>query len=338
MVRHALLSLLFTVLWSSPLAAGEWAQKMFEISEHDFGAIARDSKAEFAFVLANRYVEDVHIASVRSSCGCTSLRIAKPLLKTYEKGAIVAHINTDRFTGRKGATITVTFDKPQYATAQLHVDAFIRGDVVFKPGSVQFGSVDRGTAVEKTVTVTSASRARWQIVDVTSTNPHLSVRMEEAGRNRGKVAYTLFVRLDENVPPGYFNDPLMLLTNDRRSPQIALAVEGIIESGISISPTSLFLGVLRPGEKVTKQVVVRGKEAFRIVSVTSDGGRFEFGSPTESDAKPFHLVPVTFIAGPTPGKVLQKIRIETDLDEPTPELSAHAVVSLQDDVALSPRQ
>lgn len=338
MVRKAVLSLLWTLLCVSPLAAEQWAQKMFEIANHNFGSIARDAKAEFAFVLTNSYVEDVHISSVRTSCGCTSVRIAKPLLKTYEKGAIIARINTDRFTGQKGATITVTFDKPYYATAQLHVDAFIRSDVVFDPGSVQFGTVERGTAVEKAVTVTGTGRARWQIVDVTTANPHLSVRMEEMNRGRGRTAYKLFVRLDENVPAGYFNDPLMLVTNDRRSPQIPLEVNGVVEPGISISPASLFLGVLSPGEKVTKQFVVRGKTPFRIISVTADGGRFEFDAPPEDVAKPLHLIPVTFIAGPNQGKVVRKIRIETDLDEPAPELSTHAVISPQNGIVLGPRQ
>jgi len=338
MVRKAVFSLLLTLLWGSPLVAEQWAQEMFETSKHDFGSVARDAKAEYAFELTNSYVEDVHISSVRASCGCTSVKIAKPLLKTYEKGAIIAHINTDRFTGQKGATITVTFDKPYYATAQLHVDAFIRSDVVFDPGSVQFGCVERGAAVEKVVTVTSTGRARWQIVDVTTANPHLSVRMEEMNRGRGRTAYRLFVRLDENMPAGYFSDPLMLVTNDRRSSQIPLEVNGVVEPGIAISPASLFLGVLSPGEKVTKQLVVRAKTPFRIISITSDGGRFEFGVPPETVAKPLHLIPVTFIAGPNPGKVLRKIRIETDLDEPTPELLTHAVISPQNGIALDTRQ
>lgn len=327
MVRKTVLSLLLAVLYGSPLVAGGWAEKMFETTRHDFGSVARDAKAEFRFVLTNIYVEDVHVAGVRSSCSCTSPRIEQPLLKTYEKGAIIAHFNTDRFLGSKGATITVTIDKPLPATVQLHVNGYIRGDVVFEPGSVQFGAVDHGTPAQRTVTVTCAGRPDWQVVDVTSTNPHFSVQMQEARRRGGQVAYDLLVRLDEHAPPGSLNDCLLLATNDRNSPQIPLAVEGVVESEIVVAPTSLFMGVVEPGKKVTKQLVVRSKKPFRILSVTCEGACFEFDTPADEGPKPLYLIPVTFIAGEKPGKVLETIRIKTDLADTTPELSAYAVVA-----------
>jgi len=327
MVRKMVVLLLLTVLYGSPLLAETWAEKMFEATRHDFGSVARGAKAEFRFVLTNIYVEDVHIAGVRSSCGCTSVRIETPLLKTYEKGAVVAHLNTDRFLGSKGATITVTIDKPLPARVQLRVSGYIRSDVVFEPGSVQFGAVDQGTPAEKTVSVTCAGRPDWQVVDVTSTNPHFSVQIQEARRRGGQVAYDLLVRLDEHAPPGSLNDYLMLATNDRNSPQIPLAVEGVVQSEIVVAPTSLFMGVVEPGKKVTKQLVVRSKKPFRILSVTCEGECFEFDAPADDGPKPLYLIPVTFVAGDKPGKVLETIRIETDLAETTPELSAYAVVA-----------
>ena len=71
-----------------------------------------------------------------------------PSLKTYEKGAIVATLNTPSFLGQRGATITVVLDKPFYAEVQLHVSGYIRSDVVFEPGSVQLGDLEQGTATQ----------------------------------------------------------------------------------------------------------------------------------------------------------------------------------------------
>ena len=171
--------------------------------------------------------------------------------------------------------------------------------------------------------------ALWEIVDVTSTNPHFSVRMEAVKSRRGQVKYELFVTLDAETPPGYLNDCLLLVTNDPGMRQIPLAVEGLVQTGISVTPTSLFMGVLTPGQKVTKQLVVRGKKPFRILSIKcdEDGDCFTFDAATDTDAKPLHLIPVTFVAGQEPGKVLKTIRIETDLEEASPELSAYAVVA-----------
>ena len=92
-----LLSLGCTALSTPQAHAGpSWAEKMFETTEHNFGSVARGAKTEFEFKLKNIYVEDVHIESVRSSCGCTTPSIKTEMLKTYETGAIVARRNAEK--------------------------------------------------------------------------------------------------------------------------------------------------------------------------------------------------------------------------------------------------
>lgn len=319
--------LLLTLLAAPPVFAQQWARKMFKETSHDFGSVARGAKAEFDFDLSNIYTEDVHVAGVRSSCGCTDVRIERPLLKTYQHGAIVASFNTRAFVGRKGATITVTFDKPFQGQVQLHVSGYIRSDVVLSPGSVQLGSVDQGSPVDKRIAVTHSGHRGWRILDVKSANPHISAQAVKSSRAGGRVTYDLKVHVHQTMPAGYVQDHLMLITNDRRSAQIPVLVEGRVLSAVTVSPASLFLGVVQPGRKVTKQLVVRSKKAFRIVSITCDDESFEFRTPAGGAPKRLHLVPVTFVAGESSGKVSKTIRIETDLGGSNPELAAHAVVA-----------
>jgi len=334
MIRKSLLTLLFSLSVASPAPAQDWARQMFETSNHNFGAIARGAKAEYEFVISNIYLEDVHVASVRSSCGCTRASIKNPLLKTYQKGAIVASINTQAFYGTKGATITVTLDKPFYAEVQLHVQVYIRSDVVLHPGSVELGSVNEGTPIERKLAVNYAGRNDWQILEVRSDNPHIAGAVTELSRGGGQVSYQLAVHVDGDLPPGYIQDHLLLITNDRNATQVPVLVEGHVVSGITVSPASLFMGVLEPGQKVTKKLVVRGTKPFRIVSVTCDGDSFECECPKETEPKTLHLVTVTFVAGEHPGKVTHTIRIETDMpQEATPSLSAFAVVSAPESAA-----
>lgn len=327
MLRKASFALLLILLAGSPVVAQQWAEKMFEVRRHDFGSVARGAKTEFEFVLSNIYLEDVHIASVRTSCGCTTPRIKQEWLKTYEKGAIVARFNTGSYRGNRAATVTVTFDKPFYARVQLHVNGYIRSDVEIQPGSVQLGSVDQGTAVDRSVTVTHYGRSNWQIVAVKSANPHITAEVVPSGRRGGRVSYQVKVHVDEDAPVGYLNDRLMLVTNDRQNTQIPLLVEGRVLAAITVSPTTLFMGVVEPGMTVTKRLVIRGRKPFRILSIDCDDESFEFALPPDATAKTVHVVPVTFVAGANTGKVIQTIRIETDLGQIAPELSAYAVVS-----------
>jgi hypothetical protein len=327
MIRKAAAVMVFVGLACSPGFGQEWAVKMFETIDHDFGTVARGAKAEFEFVLSNIYMEDVHIASARSSCGCTNVSIKNPLLKTYEKGVIVATLNSRSFYGRKGATITVTIDRPFYAEVQLHVSSYIRSDVVVHPGSVQFGSVSQGSPAESRVAVNYAGRPDWKILEVRSANPHLSGEVVETSRGGGQVGYELLVHLDSDAPLGYLQDHLVLVTNDRNSTQVPVPIEAKVESGLMVSPSSLFMGVVQPGQKVTKPLVIRGARPFRILSVTCDDASFEFDTSGETEPKVIHLIPVTFVAGADSGKIAKTIRIETDLGDKLPPLPAYAVVT-----------
>lgn len=293
MIRQCLLALALAMSAWAPVSGQEWTTRMFGTTEHDFGTVARGAKAEYEFVFSNIYLEDVHVASVRTSCGCTSARIANDSLKTYEKGAIVANFNTPSFLGQHGATITVVFDKPFYAEAQLHVSGYIRSDVVFEPGSVQIGDLEQGTATKQKVTINYAGRNDWKIVDVRGTNDHLSVNLAEAGRNAGQVSYEMTVHVDKSLPTGYVNEYLMLVTNDLQATQIPLLVEGRVLPAVTVSPSSLFMGVVEPGKTVTRQLVVKGKKPFRILSITCDDKSFTFGKVADKTPKTLHLVPVS---------------------------------------------
>jgi len=326
MWRKYLLSIMVLGFLACQASAQEWARRMFKQTEHDFGVVARGAKAEFRFEFENIYLEDVHISGAYSSCGCTSVRVENPLVKTYESGAIVAHYNTDAFTGARGATIVVNIDKPYPATVQLHVRGFVRGDVELEPGSVQFGTVEQGNEAEQSVRITCAGG--WQVLDVKNPNPSLKAELTEVGRFGGRQVYELKVRLSKDTPSGYLNEHLLLTTNDPRGTPIAVAVEGRVTGGeIAVSPPALFLGVVEPGGKVTRQLVLKGNKPFRVLNISCDDESFQFDLSQANEPKTLHLIPVTFTAGTELGKVVKTIRIKTDHGYSEPQLSAYAVVA-----------
>ena len=296
---------------ANPLFAKEWARGMFEELQHDFGTVARGAKVSFDFILQNKFEEDVHIASVRTSCKCTTPEIVKGDLKTWEKGAVRAIFNTRSFVGDRSATITVVFDKPYYAEVQLVVKGYVRRDIIFEPGAVEFGSLQSGQGANQLLQVKYAGRQDWRITDVKGPG-YYEIRLAESQRGNGRVGYDMQVRIKPNAPPGYISDQLILETNDRNLRRVPLVVKGRIIDKLVVSPASLSLGVLRPGEKATKQLVVRAKEPFRVIKVDCEKHDcFSFQTPSES--KKVHLIPVTFTAGDQPASIAQKISIQTDL-------------------------
>ena len=324
MLRRLVIALTLAFSAGPVASAQDWATKMFQTTKHDFGVVARGAKTEYEFVLTNPYVEDLHIAGVRVSCGCTTPRIGKETLKTFEKGAIVASINSDRFLGKQGSTITVTIDRPFWAQVQLHVTVYVQDDVVVEPASVAFGKVDRGADVERKALIRYTGRnGDWHITRVRSANPNLSGEVVEKWRAGNAACYELRARLGKASPAGPLRDHLILVTDDPRVQQIPVLVEGEVVAEITVSPNPLFFGSVQPGEKVTRQLVARGKRPFRVLSATVDCEGIEVRPRKDAPATPVQLIPVTFAAGAESGKVTGTIRVETDLGPAQVEVSAY---------------
>ncbi|MBX7169026.1 MAG: DUF1573 domain-containing protein [Pirellulales bacterium] len=324
MSRRAALAILLLLFGGTTASAQDWAKKMFETTTHDFGTVAAGSKIEFRFKFKNIWKEDVHVASVRSSCTCTTPTISKDLVKTREESELVATFNTKTHVGQRSATLTITFDQPFYAEVQLQVKGYIRSDIVVTPEAANFGTIEMGAGAEKRLSINYAGRSDWRIEGIKDDGcDYLEAELVEKNRVGGNTAYELVVRLTEDAPPGFLKQELQLLTNDRKAPVFPVVVEAIVKSEISVTPSPLVLGKVQPGQKVEKTVVVKATKRFKITDVTCADDCFTF--QTKDEAKPLHLLRITFIAPDTPGKLEAKICIKTDLGEHcAPEVLVHA--------------
>ena len=98
---------------------------------------------------------------------------------------------------------------------------------------------------------------------------------------------------------------------------------------VTVSPGSLFLGMVHPGERVVKQVVLRAKRPFRVAAITTDHNDLCLNTSVADAARPLHVIPLQFVANDKPGKVEQTVSFQTDIEDVTPTLSILAVVKSQ---------
>ncbi len=320
------LCFLWLIAVARAAAGQDWAREMFDHVNHDFGTVARGAKVQHAFKLENIFEEDVHIATIRSSCGCTTPRVSQRLLKTWDTAEIVAEIDTRGFKGRKDATLTVVFDRPFPAEVRLTVHTYIRSDVVIQPGVVAFGTVTQGSPASRQVSISYAGRSDWRIDRVESSHPYLKAEIVPTSQGAGQVNYQLSVNLAADAPAGYVNDHLTLVTNDLnpRTARVPVPVEGIVVAALSVRPSPLLMGVTETEGTATGRLVVQGQSPFHITSIHSSDPRFE--CPLPEEAKKVHLLPVTFTAGQEPGKVSVRIDIATDAAAEPLSVDAHVRV------------
>src|SRR5207249_2975864 len=99
-----------------------------EKTSHNFGVVARGADTRYRFAVKNVYQETVHIASVRTSCGCTAAKPNQDTLLSRETAYIEVTMDTRKFEHQKDSSITVLFDAPFTAEVRLPISAYIRSD------------------------------------------------------------------------------------------------------------------------------------------------------------------------------------------------------------------
>jgi hypothetical protein len=300
-----------------PLAAQEWVRKMFKEVSHDFGNVAKNSKAEYRFEIENPFNEDITIAKAETSCHCTEVTLTKTTLKSREKGEIIAKFNTEAFEGFRQATVTVRFAPPFVGEAQLQVKGNIRPDVVFQPGSIDFGEVNRSALPEQQLQVSHRGNLNWKIADVRSTYGHIGVSLSNPVRGTdNSVNYTMTVRLTDSVPTGFQQGELIVITEEfgRRS-EIPVTFSGKVVSDLQVSPEVLTINAIKAGDEVTRKVVVTGTQPFRILDVTCTNTSFKVDA--DSDSKKVHFVEISYSADQAPGRHECEMEFVTDLNEKT---------------------
>ena len=303
-----------TVLLCSS-AFADWATDMFQDTSHNFGTVARGADTQFQFVFQNKFVEDVVIESVHSSCRCTTPTYNKKVIKTWEKGAVNIKLDTRNFSGRKDATVTVRFSKPFYAEVQLHSYCSIRTDVSVQPGNVAFGTVSVGSKQTRNFYVDYAGGMtwrNWRIIDIQSEASFFSASMREVTRQPGSVRYEIALSLKEDVPAGYLKEFIDLVTNDPNpgNQHCPVPVSGLVEPTISVKPSPLSFGLIQSADPIQKTVVIAGQNPFMITGIQSSDSRVTAVLPTE--AKTVHILPLRFQQTALSGKFSGMIRFSVN--------------------------
>lgn len=292
-------------------AGDDWAENMFSTTEHDFRTVGRGATAAYHFEFENLYNEDVHIAAVRTSCGCTTPTLTAETVSTHGQAAVVATLNTKTHIGTKAATITVVFDKPTYAEVRLKVKGHIRTDITFDPPEVDFGQFDAGQSRVQDVTITRVGNPNWTITDVRSHCDHLKVRLSPPQRTGGTTRYKMQVSLDENAPEGDLRHRLTLVSDDARFPTTEMAISGQVRPALSISPAAVGMGAIGPTGETTKRLIVRGKQPFSIIGVQCPDSRLTFDLP--EGKKKLHMVTMRYTGDGNATPVADEITVVSDL-------------------------
>ena len=286
-----------------------WGAKMFEKTKHDFGTVARGADSSYRLKLKNIYKETVHIAEVRTTCGCSAGKPSQETLLSLEEAYVEITMDTRKFTRRKDSNVIVVFDRPFREEVTIPITAYIRTDVVIAPGSVQFGKIDREQKNARTLKISYAGRDDWKIKEVLTNSKEVTAVFKESSRGGGRVNYDLTVSLGEKVRYGPFRHSITLVTDDAKSPHVPLLVEAQVTPDITVNPSVLSLGTMTPGETKNVQVVLQGKKPFSVSAVSCVRAKGVFQVRLPKTAAPVQIIPLTVSAPEKIGKLDEEISV-----------------------------
>ena len=310
--------------------AANWADSLFPDPIHDLGTVARGSRIKHRFRLINNSDQEVHITDWQTKCGCTEVKVGARTIPPGTQTFVEATLDTTKFEGPKSSGVVLNFDRPTATSKDLSFRCVIRGDIQLNPGVVDFGTATRGKAAEQSLLLTyNGGQANWGVFGIETGSPHLVVDAEEVAgsRSSSSVQYRLVAKLQGTVPLGYFKDEIVLKTNDTNSSLIPISVSATVQGAVTVNPAILTLGTFKPGQQVTREVLLKGSQPFTISSITPTKGDVTASAPGATPQS-LQKVTVSFKMPKEPGNYHFLLEFLTSLEKDAPvRLSAFGTVA-----------
>jgi hypothetical protein len=302
------------------------AQQLIDQVSKDFGVVPRGTLLAHQFRLTNITSSPLHVASIRTSCHCTTATVGKQELQPGEATVLQVSVDTKKFSGTKTFTVFLTIDRPFVEETRVLVQAGSRDDVTLEPGQLTFGRIKKGAPAAASVVVEYHGVSGWQIVGLENENGYLLPQLTKLDRPAATAAYLLEVKLRDDIPVGAWHADIWLKTNDASTPRIRVPLVVEVEGNLTATPQEVVLGQLKPGATSEKRIVIRGSTPFKVTKIEGEDPQLKVVGGTE--AKTVQVLKVTFIAGQQPAEVTRKVRVLTDLGgEEAVDFTVQAFVS-----------
>jgi Protein of unknown function (DUF1573) len=312
MLRYSVV-LLAGLCVAGPAAAATWADRLFDELSKDFGSVPRGPALIHHFRITNTTSSPVTIASVRVSCGCVSAQPLKTHLNPGEETAILARMDTTRFSGVKSVTIFVQFSRPHFDEVRLLVQAVGRDDFNLSPDTLAFGQVKKGATPTVSNTITFYNSNPVTINDVRTETNYIKPTLKEISRQANVITYQLTAQLRIDAPVGKWYSDIWLKTNSPTLPQIRVPVTVEVESALSVSPEVVALGDIKVQSEQERRIIVRGIKPFKITSIDGKDDQVDIQESTNEEKK-VHVLAVKF-KGAAVGELHRTVRLHTSLQE-----------------------
>jgi len=212
-----------------PLPAQEKGAKIvFESTTKDFGKVSEGAVLKHIFRFTNQGNETLEIVRVDSSCGCTSALLSKNKIGPGNSGEIEVVIATkDLPPSELSKTVSVMSTDRKQPNVVLTLTAVVEPEFVISEPSIYFGNVPRGHEVTKEILITIPPNKSHKLLEASSTDADVTVKMEPVAGSNGK-QFKVIVVQKAGAAEGFHNGTLVVKTTSAVRPELKISVRSLV--------------------------------------------------------------------------------------------------------------
>jgi hypothetical protein len=291
----------------TPPPAAQAPKITFESTRYDFGAVDQATTVTHRFAFRNTGGLGLKLDNVRTSCGCTATASTTAGVPASASGAVDVTCDTANDFGPRNKTVTVYSNDPAQPVSTLTLSGQVHAVAAADPPRLYMGHLGRGQTAANDVHILGEVAPVGR-VETVGKSVNATVSDTPNGRR-------LRVAIKDDAPLGAFTDTVTIATGNPRHPLLAVAITGVVDGNVVVSPPQVNFGVATAGAEVSRVVGVqnRSRRPLRISAVRL---RPAIGTAAVSPlaAGQFRIT-VTLRAGLPPGKISGTLEVDTDDSE-----------------------
>jgi len=316
-LRTCVVSAVLAVAALNPCGAGAPRIAVDETTL-DFGELDQGMESNRVVTVRNTGTAPLRILDVLSTCACA---VALPDAREIPPGgAARMEVNFLSATvpGRVSKHVTICSNDPARPSLDIQVLANVHPMFALSPPGLELGEIERGKRTTRTVTLRETKGRPFTVRGLVCSPPELTAEVYPPVGSTS-VVYRLEVTLNARRQPGPMFGTLLVQTDRTGVVAPALALTGTVVGPVRVTPSAVFLGLVRPDQKFAPaRLTVKnvGPQPVEITSVTTGDPGLRATLTTVTPGREF-VVELTALEVPGPGWFRRTVLIATsDCDAP----------------------
>ncbi len=292
----------------------------------DFGKLVDTTEmVQKDFVIKNNSEETITLNVLPTSCGCMVAKPVPDVLPPHTEAQLKTLFVPKGMRGIVQWEIKLDIS-PKIGNQQLLIvplQANVMLDSLLSEWIANFRVFKRSAAKPITLWMTNHRQQNFKLLEVTTDVTSFDISSQELSEVTGffpgpQRGYRIDITPKADIPYGRNNGKIYLKTDIPGKEKIEIPLFAHVIPEIAAVPDYISFGVMKPGKKITKQVVVSRRELakFQILSCKSS---IPFISSTLQTVVPdiYYYVHITLDCpeNATPGEFRGTFSIETDCEE-----------------------